>query len=298
MRPRDLLDLLLLAALWGASFLFLRLAAPAFGPVALIEVRVAIAAIVLLPLLVQRGGLPALRTHGARIATVGVLNSALPFVLLAYATLTLTAGFTSIVNATVPLWTALIGWLWLRDRFRAAQWLGLAIGAAGIVVLVWDKVGFQSPDASAATLAVAAALGATLSYGVAANLAKKWLAGVPPLATATGSQIGAALALAPLASAAWPAQSPSASLWLVAAALGIACTGIAYVLYFRLLAHVGPMRAASVTLLIPLFATAWSAVFLGEAITASAAAGGAVVLMGTALALGLIGAPRLSAARR
>lgn len=296
MKSRDLTDFLLLAALWGASFLFMRVAAPAFGAFALVEVRVAIAAAFLLPLLAWRGKVAVLRGRAATLAVVGVLNSAIPFVLFTYSTLTLTAGFASILNATVPMWAALVAWLWLRDRIRAAQWLGLAIGLAGVVLLVWGKVEFKPGGTQwSATLAIAAALLASLSYGVAANFTKRRLAGVDTLAVATGSQIAAALALAPFALWSWPAQAVGARDWAAAIALGIGCTGLAYILYFRLIDRVGAMRAASVTFLIPLFAVLWGGLFLGEAITMQMAAGGAVILIGTALALGLVGAPRAAA---
>jgi drug/metabolite transporter (DMT)-like permease len=293
MKPRDLADLLLLAALWGASFLFMRVAAPAFGPSALVEVRVTIAVAFLLPLLAWRGGVAELRVHAPTLAVVGVMNSAIPFVLFTYSTLTITAGFASILNATVPMWAALVGWLWLHERVRPAQWVGLAVGLAGVLVLVWGKIDLKPGGTQwAATLAIGAALLASLSYGVAANYTKRRLAGVNTVAVATGSQVAAALALAPFALATWPAEKIGARDWSAAIALGVACTGLAYILYFRLIDRIGAMRAASVTFLIPLFAVLWGAVFLGEAITLQMVAGGAVILVGTALALGIVGAPR------
>ncbi|HEU0204667.1 MAG TPA: DMT family transporter [Burkholderiaceae bacterium] len=292
MRPRDLIELLLLAALWGASFLLMRYAAPSFGAVALVEVRVALAAVVLLPLLFFRGGFGSLRRHAGWVATIGVLNSALPFVLLTYATLTVTAGFAAILNSTTPLWTALIGFLVWRERIRAAQWLGLSLGLVGVVILVWGKVDLR-PGAThfATALAVLAALGGAMAYGLSANLVRRYLAGVDPLVTAAGSQVSAAVALAPLAAAAVPAVAPDAAAWAAAVALAVACTAVAYLLYFRLLAHVGAMRAASVTFLIPVFATVWGAALLDEPITLQMLAGGAVILAGTALALGMLAAP-------
>ncbi len=293
MKGRDLADLVALAALWGASFLFMRVAAPAFGAVVLVEVRVVIAVVFLLPILLARGGAAALRTHGRRTALVGVVNSALPFVLFTYATLSLAAGFTAILNATTPMWTALVAALWLRERVRALQWLGLAIGAVGVTALVWDKIEFRPASTQwHNTLAIGAALLGSLSYGVAANLARRTLAGVPALVTATGSQIGAALVLLAPAVIFWPAQSPSAGIWAAAIALGVACTGIAYILYFRLIERVGAMRAAAVTFLVPLFATFWGSIFLAEPLTTQMIGGGAIVLLGTALSLGLVGAPR------
>ncbi len=288
MKAADVVDLLLLAALWGASFLFTRIAVAAFGPVALVELRVLVAAAFLLAIVAWRRELAALRANLGRAALLGLINSALPFFLFNYATLTITAGFASILNATVPMWTATIGVLWLRERLRISQWLGLALGLIGVAVLVWGKVDLRPGSSQwTVTLAVAAALAATLAYGAAVHLARRMQAGVAPLVTAAGTQSGATIVMAPPALLLWPTQTPEASLWLATLALGVGCTGVAYVLYFRLIARAGAMRAASVTFLIPLFGTLWGALFLGEAITAQMIVGGAVVLLGTTLALGL-----------
>jgi drug/metabolite transporter (DMT)-like permease len=200
-----------------------------------------------------------------------------------------TAGFAAILNAITPMWTALIGWAWLRQPVRPLQWLGLALGIAGVVVLVWGRSGLSLGGAEVPLApAIVAALFATAAYGLAANYTRARLADLSPLVIATGSQIGAAAVLLLPALLTWPDAMPDARAWLAALALGIACTGLAYLLYFRLIARVGAMRAASVTFLIPLFATAWGALFLGEALTLQMLAGGAVVLAGTALALGLL----------
>lgn len=292
LKPRDVVDLLLLAALWGASFLFMRVAAPAFGPVALVEVRVLIAAAFLLPVVAARGGLAELRANSLTAGLIGVVNSAIPFVLFTYAALSISAGFASILNATMPIWAAAIGALWLRERLTALQWSGLALGVAGVAVLVWGQIDFR-PGSSrwAVTLAVGAALAATFAYGVAVHLARRLQAGVSPLVTAAGSQLGAVIALAAPAIWLWPAHNPAPSLWLAALILGVACTGIAYLLYFRLIARIGAVNAASVTFLIPLFGTLWGALLLGEAVTLRMLAGGTAVLAATLLALGLVRAP-------
>jgi drug/metabolite transporter (DMT)-like permease len=296
MKRRDLADLLLLAAIWGASFLFMRIAAPSFGPVALVAARIAIGGLFLLPLLALRGGLGSLWIHARPIALIGVVNSAVPFVLITYAMLTLTAAFASVLNATVPMWTALIAAVVLREPVRAAQWLGLAVGAAGVVVLVGDRIEFDPSGALwRDTLAIFAALAGMLFYAISAHLARRILADVPPLATATGSQLTAALLLAPAAVATWPAQPPTLAEWGAAIVLGVLCTAVGYLLYFRLIGHVGAMRASNVTYLIPLFATLWGTVFLAEPLTLRLAVGGAIVLAGTALALG--GVPQLSRRR-
>jgi drug/metabolite transporter (DMT)-like permease len=277
----------LLAALWGGSFLFMRLAAPAFGASALAALRVAVASAVLLPLLLftQPRAVAGCRGHWGALATVGLLNSALPFLCYSYAAQSISAGLASIFNATTPLWGALVARLWLGERLGAQRLLGLALGFAGVLGLAWDKASFKA-GAAGTGWAVLACLAATLMYGIAANATKRWLTGVPALALATGSQIVATLALALPAALAWPAQPIGATAWIAALALGVLSTGVAYVLYFRLIARVGPANATTVTYLIPLFAVLWGALALQEAVTLSMLAGGAVILLGTSLATG------------
>jgi drug/metabolite transporter (DMT)-like permease len=290
MRRRDITDLVLLAALWGASFLFTRIAAPAFGPIALAELRVAIAAVMLVALLAWRADLSELRTHAGRFLVLGAVNTAIPFSLFAYAALTITAGLASILNATVPLFGALVASAWLRERLAPLQWLGMAIGMAGVVGLSASKAEFA---VGGGALAIGAGLLASLSYGVAASVVKRNFTGVRPLAVAAGSQAAAALLLLPFAIALWPAAPIGAVDWTAGIALGVLCTGLAYLLYFRLLARVGPARAMTVTFLIPAFAMLWGWLFLGEEITGAMLAGCAVILAGTALATGLL-RPRTS----
>jgi drug/metabolite transporter (DMT)-like permease len=292
MRRRDLIDLFALAALWGASFLFTRIAAPAFGPVALAEVRIAIAALILVPLLAWRGSLTDLRVHARRFLALGVLNTAFPFSLFAFAALTVTAGTAAILNATAPLFTALVAWIWLRERLTLMQWVGMAVGLAGVV---WLSIGNSHGSIGGTALAVAAALVASLSYGVSASFVKRHFGGVRPLAVAAGSQFAAALLLAPFALALWPAHAIPVADWGAAGALGVLCTGLAYILYFRLIARVGPAQAMTVTFLIPAFAMLWGFIVLGEDVTATMLAGCAVILMGTALATGLVRLPQRTA---
>lgn len=285
MKPRDLADLVLLAALWGGSFLFMRYAAPAFGALPLMWLRVAIATACLLPVLVLRGQVGALRARIGVVTVMGLFNSAIPFVLIAWATLSITAGLASILNAAVPIMTALIGAVWLRDRLGAGRVAGLVIGMAGVVLLAADKADFKPGGSGWALLAM---VGATLCYGFAANFTKRHLTGVPPMVNAAGSQIVSAVALTPFALWAWPAQTPAPLAWAAAAVLGVGCTAIAYVLFFRLIERVGASRAVTVTFLVPVFGTLWGALFLGESVTVSMLLGGAVVLLGTGLSTGVI----------
>jgi drug/metabolite transporter (DMT)-like permease len=293
-----LLDLVLLAALWGASFLFMRIAVPEFGPLPLVAVRVAIAAGVLLALLAWRRQVGSLRAPAGRLLLLGALNSAAPFALLAYATVSVTAGFAAILNATTPLWTALIGALVLRERIGAPAALGLGLGLAGVGVLVWGRIGLQPGSAEwAVLLAVLAALLATAAYGAAAHFARRLAADVTPLTLATGSQVGALVLLAVPAWLHWPAALPGAAAWASVLVLGVGCTALAYLLYFRLIARVGAVRSSAVTFLIPVFAALWGLAVLDEPITPRMLAGGAVILLGTALSLRLLPLPARTAAR-
>lgn len=285
MKPKDLAELILLAAIWGASFLFMRLGAPEFGPVAMAALRVAGASLALLPLLAARQGLAELRHEWRPMLLLGLLNSALPFALFSFAALAITAGLSSILNATTPLWGALVAWAWLGQQPVRLRIVGLALGFAGVLFLAWDKASFK-PGGSG--WAVAACLLAALSYGIAASYAKKRLGHVSPLAVATGSQVSAALILALPAVWLWPAQWPGLQAWVGVVLLALLCSALAYILYFRLMQRIGPTNTIAVTFLIPLFAVLWGYLFLGELFNLRMAVGCAIVLSGTALALGLI----------
>ncbi len=293
MSPRDLVELVLLAALWGGSFLLMRLGAHDFGPPALVFVRVAGAALLLLPLLALRGQLPALRQHWRPIAVVGLLNSALPFVLFVAAAWVLTAGLMSVFNATAPIWGALFAWWWLGDKLTRSRLLGLAIGVVGVVGLSWGKADLKAGDQLISpAVGIAACVAATICYGLSATYSRKNLAGIPPLAVAAGSQAAAALLLALPAWWWWPATNPGHTAWGAAIVLAVACTGVAYVLYFRLIAHVGPTKALAVTFLIPAFAIFWGWTVLGERPTLGTLLGCVVILLGTALATGALAWPK------
>jgi len=283
-KARDGVDLILLAALWGASFLFMRIAVPQFGPLPLMALRCAVGAAVLVPLLAWRGDIGVLRRRPGAFGVVGLLNSALPFALFGFATLTLSAGYSALLNATTPLWAALVAYAWLGDAPTRRQLAGLAIGFGGVLVLVTGR-GAIAPGGG--LLAVLAALAATLSYGVAAGHARRYMTGTPAIALAAGSQIAATAVLAVPAALSWPERMPDAGAWLAVLALGAACTGVAYVLYFRLLTRAGAPTATAVTFLVPVFAVLWGGLFLGERPTPTMLAGGAVIFAGTALATGV-----------
>lgn len=285
MRTRDAIELLILSALWGASFLFMRVAAPEFGPLVLAELRVAIACLVLLPVMLLRADARDLINHWEKMLAVGSLNTAIPFILLPFATLYLTAGFASILNATAPLFTAIIAWMWLSATLGPSRIVGLAVGIAGVVVLVWNKASF---DLGGVSLAIIAAIVASIFYGIGANYTKKYMQGISPLAVATASQLAAALVLLPGAIALWPDGPLSVRAWAAIITMGIVSTALAYVIYFRLIANVGPTSAITVTYLVPAFAVFWGAMILDEELTATMVIGCAIVLAGTALATGML----------
>ena len=285
MNLRQLLELVMLAALWGASFLFMRIGAPEMGPVGLIAIRTLVAGLFLLPFLFFYNSHRGVRRHVPTIALVGVIGSAMPFALIAYATLTVTAGYASILNATTPMFGALVAWMWLGDRLSPSGIIGLLVGFAGVFVLVWGRG--EMPSLQLGT-AVAAALTATLLYALAATTTKRYLAEVHPLTLATLSQLFAAASLLPLALLAVPEQMPSAKAWWSVLLLGIASTGIAYVIYFRLISQVGPTKTLTVTFLIPAFGLFWGWLFLEEEIGWSMVAGCLLILLGVGLTTGVL----------
>lgn len=283
-------EFLLLSSLWGASFLFMRLGAAEFGPLPTAGLRVLLATLFLWPLLLHRGEWPQLRRHWRPVLLAGLINSAIPFALFAWAVMHIATGLTSILNATVPLFGALVAWLWLGDRIHRLRWLGLALGFVGVALLAWRAPAGMGLQGGQAGWAIAACLLASTCYAVAASFARRYLAGIPPLTTATGSLLGATLGLALPTWWAWPAHMPSLGAWAAIAAIAVLCTGIAYILYFRLIAHAGPSRALAVTFLAPVFAVVYGAVFLGEAVTPWMLGCGAIIVCGTMLSTGLVGA--------
>ena len=286
-------DFVLLAALWGSSFLFMRLGTVEFGPLPTAGVRVAIAALFLLPLLLWRGLGPQLALHWKKTFFVGLLNSAIPFACFSYALLSISTGLSSILNATVPLFGALVAWVWLNDRPQAVRIVGLVIGFVGVALLAWDKATFK-PDAYGLSTgwALLACLLACLCYAISASFTKRYLGGLPALVTATGSQLGATLGLALPSLFFWPQRMPGSSAWLALLAVGVLCTGVAYVLYFRLIENVGPARSLTVTFVVPVFAMIYGAIFLNETVTLWMVLCAVIIVCGTALSANLLRLPR------
>jgi drug/metabolite transporter (DMT)-like permease len=295
MNTANLIRLVSLAAIWGGSFLFMRISAPVLGPAVLIEFRVLLAALFLLlvGLVLKKRAAPLnLREHWKHYLILGFFNSALPFLLFAYGARTLSASVLSVLNATAPMWGAIIGAVWGRQPIKATTLAGLVLGTAGVALLV----GFDSMTAKpGAAIAVVAALAAAFCYGVASTYARS-AKSVAPFANAHGSMWASALLVLP-ALAFFPASGqPSIGVMASVVALGVLCSGIAYLLYFRLIDEIGPTSALTVTFLNPVFGILWGALFLGEVVGWYTVVGAAIVLTGTALVTGFV--PRFGRAQQ
>jgi len=271
------LELSLLGAIWGASFLFMRVSAKDFGPLALVEVRLALGSLVLLPFLWRaRRQFPA--RLWPKLALIGATNSAVPFMLFAWGAERAPAGIGAIANAMTVLFTALVGFLFFGERIGGRRAVALCIGFAGVVVLASGKTAGASVG-----LAVAAGATASLLYGIGINLVRRHLTGLPPAAVASATLGTSTLLTLPFALAAWPRHPIPLQSWLSAGMLGVLCTGAAFVMYYRLVARIGPGRASTVTYLIPVFGVLWAWLLLGEVPTWNMAAAGALILGSVAL---------------
>lgn len=283
MNTSSLVRLLLLSAIWGASFLFMRISAPILGPVLLIFARVSLAAVFLFLMGLSVKKPLHVRQHWRHYLMLGVFNSALPFFLFAISAKTLSASLLSILNATAPIWGALVGAIWLRSPLTPKMLLGMLLGVIGVGVLAGVEA-FALPPGG--WVAIAAALGAPLCYGIATTYTKTAKA-VEPFANAHGNLWAATALLLPFAIFAPPLPSmPNFHIVLAVLALGVACSGIAYLLYFRLIADIGATSALTVTFLIPAFGMLWGTLFLHEHVGWHTLFGTLTVLAGTVLITG------------
>ncbi|TWI01025.1 threonine/homoserine efflux transporter RhtA [Luteimonas cucumeris] len=266
------LELVVLGAIWGASFLFMRVAANDFGAVPLVEVRLALGSLVLLPFLWRaRTQFPA--RLWPKLALIGAINSAIPFILFAWAAQRAPAGVGAIANAMTVLFTALVGFLFFGEKIGSRRAVALLAGFAGVVVLASGKVAGASVG-----WAVVAGAAAAFLYGIGINLVRRHLTGLPPAAVASATLGMAALLTLPFAVAYWPQDAIPVRSWFSAAMLGVLCTGIAFVMYYRLIARIGASRASTVTYLVPLFGVAWAWMLLDEPLTLSMGIAGAMIL--------------------
>ena len=292
MSVNQVLQLLLLAAIWGASFLFLVISVPEFGAILLIEIRVLLAALVLLPFWYLREAKTQAKLVRQNIVTifwVGLLNSAAPFALFAYSVLYISGGLASVLNSTAPLWGALVAWLWLKERLSMMASFGLIVGVSGVIVLVSGELLLEQSSFDLVTKAsgLLAAATAPILYGIAANLTSAKLGKISALSTTTFSLVAAALILLPFALFSLPEAMPSQTAWLSALVLSIVCTAFAYLVFFRLISEIGSTRTITVAFLIPVFGTLWGVIFIQETVSISMLVGMTIILIGTALVVGL-----------
>lgn len=289
MNAASIARLIALGAIWGASFLFMRVAAPAFGAAPLIGVRLTLAALFLFAVAVaMRRALP-WRANWARYSIIGAVNSAAPFFLFAYAATTLPASILSIFNSLAPIFGAMVSAVWLKTPVTPKLAAGLTAGVAGVGVLTFDHLAHVrlNSDPMALALAFASATAAPLLYGVAATYIRKTASGGDAFNNAHGSMWASSLMTMPFAVAFAPAAPPVAIDWAAAAALGLVSTGGAYLLYFKLIADLGAPRAMTVSFLIPVFGVIWGVVFLKEPVGLSLLIGGGLIVLGMALCLGV-----------
>ena len=282
MKISSILELLLLASVWGASFLFMRIAVPVLGPVWLIELRVLLSGLTILLLSIRLNIVREIRENFASLFILGCINLAIPFVLFAIAALYLPASFAAILNATAPLFGIIIAALWSNEKFIWRRFLGLGTGFCGVTILVgWTNIPWTISFISS----TAAGLIGALMYAIAAPFAKDKLSGVSSMAIATGSQLSAAIVLFPLTPFFLPTAAVSWEVATVTIALALFSTALAYILYFRLIDRIGVSNTLTVAYLVPLFAMLWGAIFLHESITISMLLGCSLILGGTAISV-------------
>ena len=277
MRAADAARLVALAAIWGASFLFMRVAAPAIGPAATADVRMLIAGGTLAAYYAATGFDPHWRRWWRYYLLIGALNCAAPFLLYGYSALELSVGLMAVLNATSPMWGALLSALMLSERLSRQRLAGLVLGIAGVALVC-------GPEAGGGWLGIAAALGAAFCYGLTGVVLRRWGRNASARGMAAGTQLMGGVLLFPLLAVSPPAW-PTPDVVLSVLALGLVCGALAYVLYFRLIADIGATGALTVTYLIPIFGVLWGALFLGEALSVAMIVGALIVIAGTVLVL-------------
>jgi drug/metabolite transporter (DMT)-like permease len=284
LKSSAVLELQLLAALWGGSFLLLRMLAPAFGPFFLIESRVLAGLMVLLPFLVFSPGLKELLAHWRAIALLSLTNMCLPFCLLAFASLYLGAGTVSILNATVPFFAAATGFFLFGERLGIAAVTGLITGFTGVVLLMAGDVGTIA--VSDTLVAFGAGLTAAFFYGYSANVINHRLLGVSGLAITTGSLLCTSIYLLPTLIWFRPESMPESRLWLGVLLLGTVCTGLPYLIFYRLIMRIGAYQTLTVTYLVPVFSLFYGMILLAERVTLVMLFGALMVMLGVAITTG------------
>lgn len=284
LRPADLARLLLLAAIWGGSYAFMRIAAPVLGGIGTAWARILIAGMLLCLYAAIIGASLQWKTWWKHYLLIGMMNSAIPFSLIAFAMKSLPANYGAIINALSSVFGTLFAFFMLGEAASARKLAGIALGFGGVALLVRLGPIPVTGDVIVATLACTLA---TACYGFISVYTKKHTTGAPMLGLAAGALLIPGVLITPLALPGLPETMPDNTVILSVLALAIFCSGIAYLLYFRLIRDIGPTRAISVTFLIPVFGTLWGVLFLHETITLTTILGGLTIMAGMALVLGV-----------
>ncbi|MDT0595287.1 DMT family transporter [Glaciecola petra] len=307
MRIIDFIELLVLGAIWGSSFILMKWAVPEFGVFALVEVRAIGATLLLLPIVYVRKQHKDMFSYWQQLFIVGLLNTAVPFCLFNYAIEHVEAGLAAILNATAPMFGIIIAYLYLKETIGKWGLVGVLLGFFGVILISVEQTSVPSSNSTilnnnsvlADIVPILALLLATLCYGIAAVYLKSKLGHIKPFAIAAGSQLYSSLMLLPFALFTLPSSMPSMSAIASALFLAFVCTGLAYVLYFDLIAKIGASRAITVGYLVPLFAIIWAYMILDETLSTQVLIGGACILFGVMMAtnmLAIIKAKRKSVA--
>jgi drug/metabolite transporter (DMT)-like permease len=284
MNPKEIMALILLGALWGGSFLFIRIAVPALGPFVLVELRVGLAALALALYALAVSRLPGLRSLWKEFLVIGTINAALPFTLIATAELHLTASLAAILNSTTALFTAAVAAAWIGEALTVKKVVALLMGIVGVALVVgWTPIVLSR----LVLLSVGAMLAAAFCYALGSVYAKRTFVGTPPLTMAIGQQTGAAALLLPSAAASLPGEVPSSAVTLSVLGLALLCTAAAYLLYFYLIENAGPTKTLTVTFLIPVFGLLFGVLFLSEPVGIGTFVGLGTILLSVALVTGV-----------
>lgn len=284
MSTASIARLFVLSAIWGASFLFMRISAPFFSPTDLIFWRVGLGALFLLIISTMMTARLRLVENWKHYLILGLFNAAIPFSLFAFAAKNVSASLLSILNSTAPIWAALIGSLWFRTQTKIQAWIGMGIGLTGVALLTGVEA-LSLPEGG--VLAIMAALGATFCYGIGTHYARQ-AKPVDAFSNAHGNMWGATILLAPFfLLSAPPSSQPPLIVIISILLLGVLCSGVAFLLYFRLVADVGATSALTVTFLIPVFGVLWGILFLDESFGWHTLLGATLIFLGLAMVTGL-----------
>lgn len=290
MSKRDLIIFITLSFMWSLSFIFYRVGVPEFGSMSFASLRVIFAGITMLAFVAfDPSLLKVMLKHWKLLAVVGLVSTTIPFVLFSYAAQSVNAGVLAVLNAAVPMMSGFIASTFFNDKLSKKQTFGLMIGVIGVVILMSESLfGGGVSELSSGLLPMGYALLGCVGYAVGANVTKNYLQDISPVAITVGAMLIASMVMLPVAIYEFPyGQNISLKAWISVVSIGVFSTAIAFIFINELIKSIGPMRATSITLVIPIFAIIFGYILLGEALDTAAIIGSAVILVGTYLSLNL-----------